>query len=258
VPRLPVHGAEIYYEVAGSGPPILFAHGLGGNHMSWWQQVPFFSSRWTCVTFAHRGFFPSTGTADPDVFADDLSALIEHLDLKNVTLIAQSMGGWTCLDYMLRDVSRVRALVMAETTGSLRRPAADVAHANVRASALFARGIYPAAGERMAMEQPALHHLYRLIDRLSDGLDKSALHAALVAAMKIDPPRLAGAATPILWLFGTESYLAPESAAWVEATFPEARLVRVPDAGHSIYFERPDRFNREVADFLDAVSARST
>jgi pimeloyl-ACP methyl ester carboxylesterase len=52
-------GAEIYYETTGSGPAIVFAHGLGGNHLSWWQQVPYFARRNTCVTFAHRGFAPS-------------------------------------------------------------------------------------------------------------------------------------------------------------------------------------------------------
>jgi len=33
-------GCRIYYEVTGSGPPIIFAHGLGSNHLTWWQQVP--------------------------------------------------------------------------------------------------------------------------------------------------------------------------------------------------------------------------
>ena len=33
-------GCRIYYEVTGSGPPIIFAHGLGSNHQTWWQQVP--------------------------------------------------------------------------------------------------------------------------------------------------------------------------------------------------------------------------
>ena len=37
--RLRRGDAEIYYEVAGSGPAVIFAHGLGGNHLSWWQQV---------------------------------------------------------------------------------------------------------------------------------------------------------------------------------------------------------------------------
>src|SRR5579859_3387296 len=74
-------GAEIYYECTGSGPAVVFAHGLGGNHLSWWQQVPHFSRRYTCVTFAHRGFSPSrltSGTVDPAVFEEDLLALVVH------------------------------------------------------------------------------------------------------------------------------------------------------------------------------------
>ncbi len=82
-------GAEIYYELTGSGPAIVFAHGLGGNHLTWWQQVPYLSAHYTCVTFAHRGFFPScitTGSLDPDLFEDDLRALVDKLRLAEVFL----------------------------------------------------------------------------------------------------------------------------------------------------------------------------
>jgi len=52
-------GCRVYYEVTGSGPAIVFAHGLGSNHMTWWQQVPHFASRYTCVTWGD-GRFEST------------------------------------------------------------------------------------------------------------------------------------------------------------------------------------------------------
>src|SRR5262252_5346232 len=115
-------GAEIYYERTGSGPAIVFAHGLGGNHLSWWQQVPYFSSRYTCVTFAHRGFSPShitSGSVDPAFFEGDLLALVDHLKLEEVRLVAQSMGGWTCLNFTLSHPRRVVALVMASTGGAV-------------------------------------------------------------------------------------------------------------------------------------------
>src|SRR5215813_1321975 len=115
-------GAEIYYEHIGSGPAIVFAHGLGGNHLSWWQQVPYFSQHYACVTFAHRGFSPSritSGSVDPALFEEDLLALVDHLELKDVRLVAQSMGGWTCLNFTLRRPGRVRALVMASTGGAV-------------------------------------------------------------------------------------------------------------------------------------------
>src|SRR6516162_5075193 len=114
-------GCRLYYEVTGAGPAIVFAHGLGGNHLSWWQQVPHFAGRRTCVTFAHRGFSPSritSGSVDPLLFEDDLLALVDHLKLDEVRLVAQSMGGWTCLNFTLSHPRRVLALVMASTGGA--------------------------------------------------------------------------------------------------------------------------------------------
>jgi pimeloyl-ACP methyl ester carboxylesterase len=252
VPHLPVSdGAQLYYEVTGIGPALVFAHGLGGNHMSWWQQVPAFSDRYTCVTFSHRGFHPSTGAADPERFTDDLAALVDHLKFADVALVAQSMGGWTCLEYTLRQPERVRALVMAETTGPLSVETLDREGMEARTAALFDRGIHPAAGERMAREQPALHHLYRLIDGLSSGVDKRALRARLGGSRSRPAATMSGLRVPILWLFGDESYIGPEAADWVRRTFPSARVERVPETGHSIYFQRPELFNRVVGGFLD-------
>lgn len=257
MPQLHVNGADLYYEAEGNGPGLVFAHGLGGGHMSWWQQVPAFRDRFTCVTFSHRGFYPSTGSADPSRYSDDLEALVDHLGLADVRLIAQSMGGWTCVEYAVAHPERVRAIVMAETTGTLRTGLSST-DAEVRARDLFRRGIHPAAGERMAGEQPALHHLYRLIDRLSLAVDKQELLSGLVAARTRDPSDFGSLGIPVLWLFGGESYVGPEVAEWVERTFPGQRVQRVPESGHSIYFDRPDVFNGLVSKFLESAESTAT
>ena len=56
MPFLPVNGIELYYEVHGEGPAIVFCHGAGGNHLSWWQQVPVFAQRFRCITYDSRAF----------------------------------------------------------------------------------------------------------------------------------------------------------------------------------------------------------
>jgi 3-oxoadipate enol-lactonase len=121
---------------------------------------------------------------------------------------------------------------------------------DVRVQQHFARGIHPAAGERMAREQPALHHLYRLIDELSASVEKSELMGRLGALRTRPPSEFAALNIPVMWLFGDESYMGPEVSAWVEMTFPDHRLVRVRESGHSVYFERADLFNRLIAEFL--------
>jgi 3-oxoadipate enol-lactonase len=261
MPWLHVGGGTIYYEVHGSGRALIFAHGLGGNHLSWWQQVPHFRERYTCVTFAHRGFWPSTDAPNgpgPAAFVDDLAALIDHLGLGDVRLVAQSMGGWTCLGYALREPARVRALVMADTTGSLDHP--EVARLRAQAGrtsdGLFARGVHPAAGARMALEQPALHVLYQQINDLAAGVDKTVLRRALTELCVTPPEQVAALPMPVLCIAGEDDVVIPPAAVEIFAALvPDARLVRVPAAGHSVYFERAAVFNSLVDRFLIEAGA---
>ena len=45
-----------YEDTGGNGPTVLFLHGAGGNHLSWWQQVPVFAEEYRCITVDQRGF----------------------------------------------------------------------------------------------------------------------------------------------------------------------------------------------------------
>jgi len=186
-------GCEIYYELTGEGPALVFAHGLGGNHLSWWQQVPAFCDRYSCITLAHRGFAPSSpiqGGPDPNDYGDDLAALLDHLGFAETRIVAQSMGGWTATGFALKAPARVKALVMACTTGVFDfRKCAGIdqaalaawdATAEPTASAGLEHGIHPAGGARMAREQPTLHFLYREIDDQNRELDKMALRPRLL------------------------------------------------------------------------------
>lgn len=255
MPFLDRPGARLYYDVTGQGPPVIFVHGLGGNHASWWQQIPEFARRWTCVAFAARGFHPSRlleplpGDASMvDTFVGDLSALVDELQLDGIRLVAQSMGGWTSLEYTLAHSDRVRALVLADTTGTVK---SDVESVVSDSEALFARGIHPACGERMLREQPELHWLYRSIDDLSFDIDKQAIRAALAAARTRGIPDVAGLEVPVLGIAGAEDVVIPPGAvkAVVEA-MPNGHFEEVPAAGHSVYFERAGTFNRLVEAFF--------
>lgn len=257
MPFLERPGASLYYQVAGRGPAVVFAHGLGGTHASWWQQVPYFVRNWTCVVFAARGFHPSrlsgprrAGASIVDAFVGDLTALIEELQLDDVRLVAQSLGGWTCLEYTLAHPERVRALVLADTTGTV-KPAAEPDPAV--SEALFARGIHPACGERMWSEQPELHWLYRSLDELSSDLDKQAVRTGLAAARTRSAADVAGLQVPVLGIAGAEDVvIAPEAVRELIGALPHGRYEEVPAAGHSVYFERAGAFNRLVGDFLSS------
>jgi 3-oxoadipate enol-lactonase len=256
--------AAIYYEAVGSGPALVFAHGLGGNHLSWWQQVPHFADRFTCVTFAHRGFTPSrveSGAAGEAAYADDLAALADHLGLGTVALVCQSMGGWTGLELAFRWPERVRALVLASTSGRIDFTTIDGPElAGIRAwegqsaiarEALPAQNIHVAGGARLAREQPALHLLYQQIDALTPPEWKATIRKQIFAARDQPAASLRELRVRTLYIVGDEDIVFPAVAAPALARLtPNAQLARIPDAGHSVYFERPQRFNEIVAGFL--------
>ncbi len=125
------------------------------------------------------------------------------------------------------------------------------AHRGISAE-LGKRNIHPAAGERMAREQPALEFLYREIDRLSSGLDKEAFRAKLLAARTRPAADLKQLTVPVLFISGKEDVVFPPPAAAALASLvPGAKLESVPEAGHSVYFQRPEIFNRVVSNFFD-------
>lgn len=254
-------GAKLYFETRGSGPAVVFLHGLGGNHLSWWRQVPVFAARHKVVTYATRGFAPSSAAVlppDPADFAGDLEALLDKLGIQCCALVAQSMGGWAAVEFALAHPDRVSALVLAATSGTFDVRALDPAafdawatQAEAARTDLRKDGIHPASGRRLAEADPALHHLYVSIDALATtgGLDKEALRARL--KRRRDPADATKLACPVLLAMGEDdvvfpSFLAPALAARMR----DAREIVFPRAGHSAYFERADEFNDAVAAFL--------
>ncbi|HTR86036.1 MAG TPA: alpha/beta hydrolase [Reyranella sp.] len=256
---------RLHFEVTGSGPALFFAHGLGGNHMSWWQQVAHFAVNHTCVAFAHRGFAPSDpipGGPDPADYAADLAALIDHLGFPDVRLVGQSMGGWTMLEYALANPSRVRALVLSSTSGTLDRRGCDptggsqydawLQDAEAKVAEGLAKGVHPAIGMSGARRFPALHHLYLNIDEMAGQLDKEKLRAGLRRTATRTLADVKDFKVPTLLIAGSEDVVFPSFLASAIATaMPHGQVQFLRDCGHSPYFEQAATFNRLVGTFLE-------
>jgi non-heme chloroperoxidase len=99
-------GTEIYYKDWGTGQPIVFSHGWPLSSEDWEGQMLFFGQRgYRVIAHDRRGHGRSTQTwdgNDMDTYADDLAALFEHLDLKDVFLVGHSTGGGEVARYLGR------------------------------------------------------------------------------------------------------------------------------------------------------------
>jgi 3-oxoadipate enol-lactonase len=245
-----VSGIELYYEVHGDGPAVVFAHGAGGNHLSWWQQVPVFARKYRCVIFDHRGFGQSPDVPNgpgSQAFVQDLEDLLDHLDVDRVALVAQSMGGRACLGLALAHPDRVRALVMADTTGGF---------GDARMAQLRAEGEATMAGpnppprtyaQHFPQEQPARAFLYEQIRALNPPRHEVPAPGPTAEQVRALRP-------PTLLIVGEHDVITPPAMMKMfQSYIPHARLVEVAGSGHSVYFEKPEEFNRVVLEFFAEV-----
>jgi len=250
-------GFRIYYEDSGgAGPAVLFLHGAGGNHLSWWQQVPVFAEEYRCVVADQRGFGQSPeapGGPGPAALPADALALLDHLGIARAAIVAQSMGGSAAAGAVVQAPRRLWAVVMANTVGHLTSPGiADLRQRLAAGSPPRPPVLWHAAlGETFRKEQPVRSYLYAQISELNPPLPPDFRDQLLRQTTPVD--RYAAAGVPTLFLTSDEDGLIwPELSEKVHQQVPGSSFVRVEAAGHSTYFERPGRFNREVSAFLAA------
>jgi 3-oxoadipate enol-lactonase len=250
--------ATIYYEVCGDGPPLVFAHGAGGNTLVWWQQVPHFARRHRVLTFDHRGFGRSPcadGHEQARHFADDLTAVLDQAGIDRAALVCQSMGGWTGMQFALAHHERVAALVLSGTPAGLLTPSVLASlQAIAQAAAQMAEAPawnepHSALAADVFERDPERGFLYAQLSALNP---PGALGRLALNEVMLDPAALAGWSIPTLVIGGEQDGLfRPDVLAGVAAAIPGAHFAVLPYAGHSPYFETPDEFNRVVSQFLD-------
>ena len=247
--------AKIYYETSGEGPAIVFAHGAGGNRMSWWQQVPYFETGHRVVRIDHRGYGRSNCEPDafrPKQFADDFIAVLDQEGIERATLVCQSMGGWTGMRAALDHPDRLECLVLCGTPGGVMtaevaQAAADLGKRITTEGVQGNAALAPDFPER----EPELAFLYDAINDLNDKIDPSLLGRMFDQESRIAPERAAGLRVPTLFIAGEHDQLFPPDALRSVASLIDgADFILLPVCGHSTYFEDPNAFNRIVGEFV--------
>jgi 3-oxoadipate enol-lactonase len=260
MPFAAINGIELYYESHGSGPAVVLAHGAGGNHLSWWQQVPVFAERYRCITFDHRAFGRSRDALGDEArgrmaFHEDLRELLNFLGIERAAIVAQSMGGRTAVGFALRNPGRCAAMVLAGTTGGAVDDDVRSLQEEHRASpmgqkTLMQRAISPGLRRRA----PHLHFLYRSIARLNPPRPKDFLAPPPPGYRGSSAERLAEADFPVLFLVGDHDAITPPAIIErCHRAVVGSQFRVIAGSGHSAYFEEPAAFNDAVLSFLAPV-----
>jgi len=243
-------GERIYYEITGSGTPLVLCHGLGGNHAIWWRQLDRFAVHHTVVTWDQRGFGNSTcetGDFGPAPARRDLAALLDAVCPEPVHLVGQSLGGWVALGFALAQPDRIRSLVLSTTLAGAAGEETDRFVAP--GVPVPGRSRHPLLSEAFCAEETDLAVLYNQIS--SFGPKPPA--PAVVATMRADTfpaAALAGLQVPTLLIGATDDrYCPPAVIRRVADAIPGAEFTELP-GGHSAYYETPGAWNDVVLDFI--------
>ena len=257
MPKAQVNGIELYYETHGQGPAMVFAHGRGGNHLSWWRQVPSFSDSHRCVTFDHRGWGSSVDIAGGPgrvAFVEDLKQLLDQLEIDQAILVSQSMGGLTCLGFALAYPGRCLGLVLGDTTGGVGDASVLDELKDVNA---------PAAGPGRSLspgfikDDPDLVFLYNQIQGLNPENPNDGILASFRDENGPKAQDLAKLQAPVLLIVGEEDLIFPPRVIRaVHRLIPGSQLEVVPGAAHSTHYEQPEVFNRLVSEFAAKVTGK--
>jgi len=254
---LRVPGGELYYEVDGSGVPVVLVHGLALDARMWDDQVPALTDIARVVRYDARGFGRSArdaGTAY--THADDLRRLLDHLELDTAVLVGLSMGGGIAVEATLATPERVRALVLLDAVldgvpwdPDSRRGMRAIAESLSSGGLDAAKAAWLRHGFFVpAQRDPDVAR--RLVEMVDDfpGLlwTETDPHAPRPNALEL-LPTIAAPTTVVVGELEVPCFR--EMAEVLAGRIPGARMVTVPDAGHMVNMEAPAAVNallREV------------
>ena len=245
-------GESIYFERTGEGPPVVLCHGLGGNHAIWWRQIETLAASHEVITWDQRGFGNSTarsGEIGLAVARRDLHAILDHLGLDTVSLVGQSMGGWTALGYAETHPTRIRSLILSTTLAGAGRKNVDILVEAEADRDRMNRREHPVLSVEFCRKHPDLGVLYNQISSFGTRPDPARVLRAM-AEDRLDLRALEKLTVPTLVLMAADDVLCPPAAMrdFVER-IPHGTLQIIP-GGHSAYYEAPDIWNEAVLNFL--------
>ncbi len=264
---LETNGARIYYEVDGSGDPVVLIHAGVANLRMWDEQVPALGDAYRVIRYDTRGYGQTVTDAVEFSNRADIAALLDHLGEASAHVLGLSRGGSIALDFAIESPERVRSLVVAAGgVGGYESPDESPAETFEEAEKLWVAHNWEALADWETAfwadgpGQPP--------DRV-DPTVRERVHAWVLSnyrALKeegtpqpLDPPavgRLGELRVPLLVILGTlDEPGTSESMRHLAGAVPGARLEVFEGSAHMLNLEQPDRFNRVLRDFLDASRA---
>ncbi|WP_461091953.1 alpha/beta fold hydrolase [Spirosoma gilvum] len=227
-----IRGFRMYYEIYGTGKPLLLIHGNGGSINNFKNQIPYFAKNYKVIAVDSRAQGKSVDPSDSltyEMMADDFNALLTSLHLDSCYVIGWSDGGIDGLLLAMRHPEKVKKLAI---TGA---------------------NLWP---DRTAIEPD----LFQWIVSSNDSLARVAQTPEVKAQKKllnlmvlhphISTTDLKQVKCPTLVIGGDNDVILPAHTMTIAQAIPQAYLWILPNSGHSTLIHYKGLFNQTVGDFF--------
>lgn len=263
-----VRGISVGYTDRGAGCPVLFLHGHPFDRTMWEPQIRALAGRgYRTIVPDLRGYGSSTvvpGVTPLDVFARDLAALLDHLELDVVNVVGLSMGGQVALEMCRLFPDRVDSLTLVATNPLPETEQGCLSRKRL-ASRLREEGMRGYADDMLVgmMTADNVRDLPAIADHVRAMMyaapPEGAAAAQLGRAKRPDhTPLLKRISAPTLLVVGQhDGFTPPEGAELMHVRVPDSVMEIIEGAGHLPNLERPERFNEVLRRFLERTRLRS-
>lgn len=263
MPIATVNGLAYNYDEKGSGPPVVFAHGLTFDRHMWDQQVETLSARYRCIAYDFLGHGGSP--VGPDGYsledeAENLHALMAQWGASPAHLVGLSMGGMVALRLALAHPQDVRSLAILDASAEGELPERAPLYEQLAATAK-AQGPQTVAdpvvgfmfSRDFVQSQPEKVEAYK---RGFGSLDMEGLERATKAVSRRTNVlgRIPQIAVPTLVIVGSEDVsTTPDRSEHIVGAIRGARLETVAGAAHMTAVEQPERISELLSAFLAGI-----
>lgn len=252
---------KLHYKEMGHGQPLLILHGLFGTLDNWQTLAKRFAEHYNVflVDMRNHGRSPHNEEHNYDVMADDVLRLVDELKIPTPAVMGHSMGGKVAMKYALKYPTRITKLIVVDIA-----PKAYPPHHDEIIDALQSVKLEGVTSRSEVDEQLAKHikeeyvrlflmkNLYRKEDQTFgwrmnlDAIEKNYEHVA--AAITADVPFKK---STLFIKGGRSSYIQPEDIfGSIERLFTLVEVETIPEAGHWVHAQAPDKVYDLVTTFL--------